>query len=46
VDLARVERKNVLVQPPAVDAHQRVAGLKLPERPFGVPPVRNLKIIT
>jgi hypothetical protein len=46
VDLARVERKNVLLEPPAVDAHQRVAGLKLAERPCGVPPVRNLKIIT
>jgi len=37
---------NVLVQLPAVDAHQRVAGLKLAERRFRVPPVRNLKIIT
>jgi hypothetical protein len=27
-----VECKNVLVQLPAVDAHQRVAGLKLAER--------------
>jgi hypothetical protein len=34
VKLARVECKNVLVQPPALDAHQRVAGLKLAERPF------------
>jgi len=32
LDLARVECKNVLVQLPAVDAHQRVAGLKLAER--------------
>ena|SRR6267143_1213409 len=45
VDLARVECKNVLIQPPAVDAHQRAAGLKLAERPFGGSACA-LKIIT